>query len=315
MAATSSEIILHNYPQSPVAEKIRVALGMKGVSWRSVEIPRIPPKPFLIKLTGGYRRTPVLQIGSDIYCDSQRIISELENRFPSPSFFPTNDNGLMWCLSRWSDGYLFDLSTKIIFGSTIGDVPADFAADRGRLYFGKEWEAGMKAAHERLSHLAAQMRVGLNWLNDQLSDGRTFLLGDRPAAIDVQFYSTVWFLRGRWSDGPACLSEFPALCKWEAAMQKIGYGTFTSMNAEEAIVSAANSEPSIITIADDMHDPQGIRTGMDVLISPDVDGGEEPVRGKIVFSSCTRITLHRHDADAGDLHVHFPRAGYVVMPV
>ena len=41
---SDSEIILHNYPQSPVAEKVRVALGIKGLPWRSVEIPRIPPK-------------------------------------------------------------------------------------------------------------------------------------------------------------------------------------------------------------------------------------------------------------------------------
>jgi glutathione S-transferase len=36
-------IILHNYPQSPVAEKVRVGLGIKGLAWASVEIPRIPP--------------------------------------------------------------------------------------------------------------------------------------------------------------------------------------------------------------------------------------------------------------------------------
>ena len=54
MSAVNSEIILHNYPQSPVAEKARVALGIKGLSWWSVEIPRLAPKPMLTKLTGGY---------------------------------------------------------------------------------------------------------------------------------------------------------------------------------------------------------------------------------------------------------------------
>ena len=75
-----SEIILHNYPESPVAEKVRIALGIKGLEWLSVKIPRIPPKPLLMPLTGGYRRTPVMQIGADIYCDSQCIIRELERR-------------------------------------------------------------------------------------------------------------------------------------------------------------------------------------------------------------------------------------------
>ena len=73
-----TELILHHYPQSPVSEKVRVVLGLKGLSWRSVEIPRLPPKPDLMPLTGGYRMTPVMQLGADVYCDSQCIIREIE---------------------------------------------------------------------------------------------------------------------------------------------------------------------------------------------------------------------------------------------
>jgi len=76
-------VIFHAYPQSPVAEKVRIVSGIKGLAWRSVEIPRLPPKPMLTALTGGYRRTPVMQIGPDLYCDSQCIIRELERRPPS----------------------------------------------------------------------------------------------------------------------------------------------------------------------------------------------------------------------------------------
>lgn len=112
MPANASQIILHNYPQSPVAEKIRVALGIKQLTWHNVEIPRLPPKPFLTALTGGYRRTPVMQIGADIYCDSHCIIRELEKRYPSPTFMPSADTGLMWCLGRWTDGELFSLGVK-----------------------------------------------------------------------------------------------------------------------------------------------------------------------------------------------------------
>ena len=45
-------IILHNYPQSPVAEKVRLGLGLKNLAWSNVLIPRIPPKPDLVALTG-----------------------------------------------------------------------------------------------------------------------------------------------------------------------------------------------------------------------------------------------------------------------
>jgi glutathione S-transferase len=52
---------------SPFSEKIRLILGYKKLAWKSVIIPRMMPKPDVVALTGGYRRTPVLQIGADIY--------------------------------------------------------------------------------------------------------------------------------------------------------------------------------------------------------------------------------------------------------
>ena len=72
-----TDIILHHYEISPYSEKVRIGLGLKGLAWGSVEIPVIMPKPDLTALTGGYRKTPVLQIGADIYCDSQLIMREL----------------------------------------------------------------------------------------------------------------------------------------------------------------------------------------------------------------------------------------------
>ena len=314
MSTQKPEIILHNYPQSPVAEKVRVALGIKRLDWCSVQIPRLPPKPMLTALTGGYRRTPVMQIGADIYCDSQCILRELERRYPSPSFFPGADAGLMWCLSRWTDGQLFDLVVKVVLGSAGDSLPADFASDRGRLYFGADWAEGLKAANATLPHLVSQIRAPLMWLERQLGDGRTFLLGDAPAAIDAQIYYVVWFLRGRWEQGPVFLSEFPALERWEKSVRGLGHGTATDMSPEDAIAVAGTCQPDPLD-KEDANDPQGLKAGIDVVVSPDVDGGEQPVTGAVVGVSSDTITIHRTDSDAGDLQVHFPRAGYRVETV
>lgn len=311
MSATASEIILHNYPQSPVAEKARIAFGIKGLAWHSVEIPRLPPKPLLTVLTGGYRRTPVMQIGADIYCDSQCILQELERRHPTPSFFPTADAGLMWSLSRWTDGALFDLTVKIVLGSAGEALPQDFAQDRGRLYFGPDWVEGLKAANAGLPHLAAQMRVALQWAETQLSDDRAFLLGAAPAAIDAQLYHVVWFLRGRWDRGPVFLSQFTRLDAWYARVNAIGHGTMTDMSPQDAIAIAAQNEPLAADSTDPL-DPQGLVPGMRVVVSPDLDGGEQPVEGEVASASCTRISVTRTDPEAGKLCVHFPRMGYRV---
>lgn len=309
----ATEIVLHNYPQSPVAEKVRVAFGIKNLSWRDVEIPRLPPKPMLTALTGGYRRTPVMQIGADIYCDSQCIIRELERRQPSPSFMPTSDAGLMWCLSRFTDGELFTLSVKLVLGSAGDDLPSDFAEDRGRLYLGQDWAEGLKRANAELPHLVSQLRAPLSWMNAQLSDGRAFLLGADPAAIDAQMYHCIWFIRGRWSGGPAMLSEFPDLVRWENNVRAIGHGAPEAMRAEDAIARAKSLEPaSEIGVAP--NDPQGLEVGTPVTVSPDVDGGEQPVVGTVRNADIDTIGIERTSEGVGTVCVHFPRAGYRVTP-
>jgi len=307
----TSEIIFHAYPQSPVAEKVRIAFGIKGLAWRKVEIPRLPPKPMLTALTGGYRRTPVMQIGADIYCDSQCIIRELERRHPSPSVMPTADFGLMWCLSRWTDGALFDQTVRHVLGAAGDNLDKNFAADRGRLYLGEDWAEGLKKANADLPHLVAQMRAPLSWINAQLGDGRKFLLGPAPAAIDAQFYHVVWFLRGRWSDGPSFLSEFPDLVRWEDNVRSIGHGTSSDMSPEEAIARARDLE-SISETGVAAHDPQGLEVGLSVAVQPDVNGGEQPVVGTVRFANAETIVIERTAEDVGTVCVHFPRSGYRV---
>jgi len=102
-----SDLILHHYPMSPFAEKVRLILGFKGLAWRSVQIPSIMPKPDLQALTGGYRRTPVLQVGADIYCDTALICDVLEHRQPAPALYPPAHKGAARILAQWADQQLF----------------------------------------------------------------------------------------------------------------------------------------------------------------------------------------------------------------
>lgn len=304
-----SEIILHNYPASPVAEKVRKAFGLKGLSWRDVEIPRIPPKPDLVCLTGGYRRTPVMQIGADIFCDSQCILREIERRHPEPTFFPGGANGMAIAVSRWSDGELFDLAVKLILGAAGDALDPAFAADRGRLYLGPNWADRLKSANADLPHLAAQMRAHIGWVDQRLATGRAFMLGDAPGLPDVIVWHVIWFLAGRWSDGPAFLEQFEYITPWRARMKALGSGTSSVMTAEDAISLAQNSPIATSEFADPL-DPQGIVPGQRIAVSPDVDGGEQAVEGLAHHIARDTIALKRSDPRAGDVCVHFPRAGY-----
>ena len=80
-------IVLHHYETSPFSEVLRLALGHKNADYWSVIIPNIAPKPLLTPLTGGYRKTPVLQIDADIYCDTS-IAAEAIEALPGPTLYP-----------------------------------------------------------------------------------------------------------------------------------------------------------------------------------------------------------------------------------
>ena len=112
-AMRMADIILHHYDTSPYAEKIRVAFGIKGLAWSSVEIPRVMPKPDLMPLTGGYRKTPVMQIGADVYCDTQLILRELDARHPEPPLNP--QAGVGDALAWWAEKAMFTPSVIVGF--------------------------------------------------------------------------------------------------------------------------------------------------------------------------------------------------------
>lgn len=304
-----SEILLHHYPQSPVAEKARKALGIKGLAWRSVEVPRIPPKPLLMPLTGGYRRAPVMQIGADIFCDSQCILRELDRRHPDPTFFPYDSHGLAWGFSRWTDSELMNLTVRVVLGAGADSLPPDFAKDRGRLYFGPDHD--LKEIQAEVPHYVAQLRAAYTWIDRQLAGDNAYLMGQTPSLADAVVHYLVWFLRGRWDGGPAFLAQFPALVDWETRVRGLGHGTVTDLGAEEALAIAKSSEtetPEGVAAGE----PQGLAVGQKVSVVADLDGGEEPVVGALRMADAETIAVLHEAPEVGTVCIHFPRAGYRV---
>ena len=307
-----SEIILHHYPPSPVSEKVRIGLGVKKLAWRSVEIPRLPPKPDLMPLTGGYRRTPVMQIGADIYCDSQCILREIDRRHPEPTFFSGDGYGMPWAVGRWTDGELFTHLVTLVIGSSADDMPDDWVADRLRLYFGPDWDVSrLKADSE---HAAAQLRAQLGWLDQRFTHGRDYILGNTPGLPDAFCYYLVWFARERWAPAGDLLAEFPSLEAWEKRMAAVGHGSPSDMDSVEALEIGTKATPETPRQADPK-DPQGLEPGKAVTVCPASDGGDPEVAGVVRSVDRETIAILREDPVAGEVCIHFPRVGYRVTKV
>ena len=302
-----STIILHHYDASPYSEKVRLVLGLKGLAWKSVIIPNMMPKPSYTPLTGGYRKTPSLQFGADVYCDSQCIIRELERRFPEPTIFPDGGEGLHYAMAAWGDRVAYPLAVALILG-TIGErVSKDFIQDREQMAGTAFDFARMRAA---VPVRREQLRALGDLISSQLRDGRRYLLGERPGLADIQAYFSPWFLRSLVPEEAAILDALPGVREWQERIQAIGHGEREELDPSDALSVAAQSVPDTLP-DEDADEPNDIKPGDRVEIAPD-DYGRDFVKGELISSCPGEIAILRRDRELGELVVHFPRAGFVV---
>jgi glutathione S-transferase len=303
-----NDIILHHYPLSPFAEKVRTGLGLKKAAWRSVEIPRIMPKPELMPLTGGYRKTPVLQIGADIYCDTQLIMMELERRLPSPAFLPKGREGEARAIAMWADRLIFSPAVGVVMSQVADKFGEDFKKDRSE-FSGRSFDtARLKAA---LPIVLDQTYALLSLAEQMLGDGRKYLLGAEPCLADCALHNPVWFINQHLGATAKPLDRLPKLIAWFERMKAVGNGSSREMKASEALDIAKAATPGPTTV--DADDPSGLKAGQTLTVTPD-DTGKVPVVGTLVGLTSDRVSIARRDERVGDVVVHFPRAGFIVVP-
>jgi glutathione S-transferase len=299
------QIILHHYPMSPFAEKVRLILGFKGLHWSSVHIPNIMPKPDLTALTGGYRKTPVLQIGADIYCDTALIADVFEERAPSPSLYPRGVTGASRILAQWADSTLF--WTAIPFAMQPAGLAHMFAGTPPEMVkaFGDD-RAIFRAnlPRTRPADANAAFVLYLERLEETLGR-QNFFFGTAPSIADFSIYHCLWFvLRG----GPVAeiLATFPALQDWRARMAAFGHGTHEKLDSSAALAIARDATPEKSPGNLDSH---GLAVG-DRVVASATDTGVDPIEGQLYGSSKTAFSVAREDPRAGSVVVHFPRLGF-----
>ena len=299
------DLLFHHYDASPFSEKIRLVFGRKGLPWRSVEQPNMMPKPHLVPLTGGYRKIPVLQIGADVYCDTQRIVREIEARHPDPPVLPSGSEGLCHMVNFWADRLLFQAAVPVLFGRIAHAVPQAFIEDRRRLMGGGDFQRVIEAGPT----MRDALRAHLDLVETQLADGRAFLLGPEPCFADFAAFHPVWFLA---SVPPAAeaLEPFEAVRAWADRVRAVGHGERSACPPEEARAAARGAEPATAPAADP-GDPVGLAPGDHVSVVPD-DYGFDPVEGALVRSDVHEVAVRRSAPEVGEVVVHFPRAGFRV---
>jgi glutathione S-transferase len=304
------EILLHHYPESPYSEMIRLVLGFKRLDWRSVVVPMMLPKPDVVALTGGYRKAPTLQIGSDIYCDTALITEMLERLQPDPPLYPQPHQANTRILAAWAGQHWFAAGVSVamqpegfesIFGKYSAEHRAAFVEDR-------------KAFRKGAPRMALPAAIGilsdhLGRFEQQLSDGRAFLLGDEATIADFSFHHPLWFIRNA-TPVAGFLSGWPGVLQWMQRVDAIGHGISTPLGGAEAIEIARTGKPATLR-SEAGRAPGPYPIGARVAVAP-TDTGIDPVAGELVAEYLNEWVVARDDPRAGRVHVHFPRAGYQI---
>lgn len=305
-----SELILHHYPTSPFSEKARLLLGFKGLSWRSVNISPVMPKPDLTALTGGYRKTPVLQVGADIYCDTSLIARRLEQEKALPAFFPEGQEMIAASFAAWADSVVFQHAVSLVFqpesvAVRFGNMPPEaikaFIADRAALFSGG---SATRLSAEQAKH---QWPTIMARLEQQLQREEGDYLFGEPSIADFAMAHPLWFLKATAVTSPF-VDSYPAVSAWLARVLGFGHGAPSEMTSGQALEVARNATP--VDLPDEQFaDPNGFQAGQQVVIAA-TDYGVDPVAGELLFAGREELILRRKDERGGWVHVHFPRFGF-----
>lgn len=310
-----TELILHHYPTSPFSEKIRLILGRKKLGWKSVHIPSIMPKPDVTALTGGYRKTPVLQVGADIYCDSALICDVLEHVQPEPALYPAHLKGVCRIFAQWADSTLFwaamayNLQPKgaaHMFADAPPQAAKAFGEDRKAMAVNM---TRLRAADATSAYRSYLRRIA------HMADEHDFLFGMEPCVADFAAYHPLWFTRTRVPVVADILGITPSVLEWMDRMHALGQGLPEKFSAADAVRVANQSEPmphgSNLLVDSAFQDDHAIALGSRVTVTPE-SFGPEATEGELVAATRTHYSLRRTDARTGTVHVHFPRIGYVL---
>ena len=297
-------LILHHYDLSPYAEKIRLAFGLKALSWRSVQIPIVMPKPDLVELTGGYRRTPTLQVGADVYCDTKVIARALERIAPAPTLYPPHCEAILPGLSRWAEtSFMMVVVALLGLGGTFDEA---FLEDRRKMFPGTDFSKTKTIVPAKL----LQLRANLDLLERQLSDGRSFLLGESPSLADLSAYHPIAFTRVH-PTLQGLIEPLPRIGAWRDRVAAIGHGKREEMESEEAIAIARAATPAEWR-GEVAELPEGLAWGDRVAVLPE-EQGSGIVVGELLPSDLHEIRIARRGDRAGELVVHLPREDYLVV--
>lgn len=297
------DLVLYHYAMSPFSEKVRAMLGYADLSWFSVIVKEMPPRPVLNILAGGYRKVPVAQLGADIFCDTRTIAAEIAQLTNRPELILEQQSEeiqafvqkvdleiFLACVIAASDGRML---RKLIRQTSLINT---FRFLKDRISMGRK--SSVKAV--RGAEAKAKVITHIGDLENRLN--QDYLFGDSPCIADFSAYHGLWFVCDL-AEKP-WLGDYPKTAAWMQRIKAFGHGQPHPLSEDEAIAMAHAPEPRALPTPDGSE-----HIGTQVSIAP-TDYGREAAIGTLVWSGAHESVIARKVPEAGLLHVHFPKQGF-----
>ncbi|EME87274.1 uncharacterized protein MYCFIDRAFT_28695 [Pseudocercospora fijiensis CIRAD86] len=324
----TNEPILFLWSLSAWASKITAYMALRKIPYSRCEQPITLPRPDLTALGVRYRRIPLLSCGLDIYCDTLLILQKLESLYPENT--PTHkkisadtstEKALEYLFEKWTDTVVFKSAAATI--SSDLDLMQDpkFQSDREALW-GRPWD---KATQDSLRPSAlAEMRENFEFLENVLSDGRTWILGrgteekeGGPTLADIHaawIFDWLGMLPGSFPEEEFNARKFPGTVGWlgryKTAIEKAKESAPkpTELESVECVDRILNSGFEETELEVEENDLSGLKAGDEIKMAPvDTGFGSSDV-GKLIGLKRNEVTISSLTQQGGkEIHIHYPR--------
>lgn len=290
---------LFHYPTSPYSEKLRLAMGMTGASWASIEVAPQPPREALHQLLGGYRRIPVLQMGAHFYCDTRLAFESLYAEDPGCTDLTADDETLRDSAEREIFFAVFSVVSPVRVARFLyrrfGVAGVwRFVRDRTRMMRDSKVRVlPPERAREVVQEFIAGLALSLS--------SRRYLSGVAPGYLDLCCYHPLWMASqidvGLLSSWP------PSVLQWMERINSLGHGerlvgawerVFFDISQDQEVFSGTVTEP--------------YHVGEFVGVAPS-DYARDETCGGLVHIDQRRVVIARTLQSGDVVYLHFPRSG------
>jgi len=302
--------ILHHYDASPFSRKAQKMLGIKKLAWVSIEMPMTAPKPDIERLTGGYRGTPVLQLGADIFVDNLAIAEALDGLYQdAPLLMGKQSRFIDAAIGHWADA-LFDPVLRAAVGKYSSSWDDHFLADRKAVFPHLDFDQ----LAEELPLYANRIAMLASELNDHLAShgpfiNGPFIHGSDVSLADVHCWGILWFVLAGLPETSGALAAMAKLQSWYSALDDIGFGDRVEKSYDYAWQMLEENQDAPPCL--DLTSVESFADWVGKPVAVKAEGADRgTVLGRLEAISERLILLAVTQDNGSEARVHLPRAGY-----